>query len=152
MYRIKKGDIVGRISYGKDILFTVENIINRRDGKKIAILKGIILRIEADADIEDLAVIDKKQIEDDVRSLENKIEDNIRRCVKRKNYKKDNYKRRNLFRDIEEENGKILHLEGDIRIIYTPLKVAWELDFKRLKIRKNVYHSLNCRKEFICLD
>ena len=41
MYRIKKGDIVGRISYGKDILFTVENIINRKDGKKIKYTKFI---------------------------------------------------------------------------------------------------------------
>ena len=28
MRKIKKGDIVGRISYGKDIFFIVEDIIN----------------------------------------------------------------------------------------------------------------------------
>lgn len=63
MYKIKKGDIVGRISYGKDILFTVKNIVKRKDGKKVAILKGLILRIEADADIEDLELIEKSKYE-----------------------------------------------------------------------------------------
>ena len=29
-YKIKKGDIVGRISYDKDILFVVERIINTK--------------------------------------------------------------------------------------------------------------------------
>lgn len=39
MRKIKKGDIVGRISYGKDIFFIVEDIINLNK-KEIAILKG----------------------------------------------------------------------------------------------------------------
>ena len=63
MYKIKKGDIVGRISYGKDILFTVERIIKQSSGKQVAILKGVILRIEADADIEDLVIVEKQQVE-----------------------------------------------------------------------------------------
>lgn len=37
MYKIKKGDVVGRVSYGKDILFTVEKIVKRMDGTKVAI-------------------------------------------------------------------------------------------------------------------
>ena len=37
MEKIKEGDIVGRKSYGKDILFTVEKIIKRKDGKSVAI-------------------------------------------------------------------------------------------------------------------
>lgn len=86
MDRIKKGDVVGRISYGKDILFTVENILKRSDGRKVAILKGLILRIEADADLSDLVLIEKKQVENNMRSLENKIEDKIKRCVKRRVY------------------------------------------------------------------
>ena len=31
MSRIKKGDIVGRISYGKDILFVVDRIIKKNN-------------------------------------------------------------------------------------------------------------------------
>ena len=44
MKQIKKGDIVGRKSYGKDIYFVVANIIDRPD-EKIAILRGLVKRI-----------------------------------------------------------------------------------------------------------
>lgn len=36
---IKRGDIVGRKSYGKDILFYVSKIIKVKNGRSFAILK-----------------------------------------------------------------------------------------------------------------
>lgn len=48
---LKKGDVVGRKSYGKDILFYIDKIIKVRDGKSFAILKGVKYRVEADADL-----------------------------------------------------------------------------------------------------
>ena len=39
MKEIKKGAIVGRKSYGKDVLFVVKNIISTKNGD-IAILRG----------------------------------------------------------------------------------------------------------------
>ena len=53
MKEIKKGDIVGRKSYGKDILFEVSRIIETKQ-EDIAILTGIIERIQADSKISDL--------------------------------------------------------------------------------------------------
>ena len=38
MKKIKKGDIVGRLSYGKDIVFIVERIVKTNDNKEFAIL------------------------------------------------------------------------------------------------------------------
>ena len=58
MYKIKKGDIVGRISYNKDIIFIVKDISN----KKNVILEGIFERIIADSDISDLEPINKKEL------------------------------------------------------------------------------------------
>ena len=46
---VKKGDIVGRKSYGKDIFFIVDTILTTRQNKKFAILKGVNVRIMADA-------------------------------------------------------------------------------------------------------
>ena len=69
MKKIRKGDIVGRISYGKDILFIVNRILECND-RKIAILKGLTLRIEADAPIEDLVIMDKTRIQNHMRSLD----------------------------------------------------------------------------------
>ena len=42
---IKKGDIVGRISYGKDILFMVKKVIKLDSGKSFAMLKGLTFGI-----------------------------------------------------------------------------------------------------------
>ena len=104
MEKIKKGDIVARKSHNLDILFSVENIIN-----KIAILKGVTIRIVSDAYIEDLVVLDTKEVDDNLRSLDVKIEDRINRLLKiGKEKLKDNEK---TFQNIN--TGKILHLDGD---------------------------------------
>ena len=62
MRKIKKGDIVGRISYGKDIFFIVEDIINLNKNE-IAILKGLTIRIKADSPVEDLEILSKELIQ-----------------------------------------------------------------------------------------
>ena len=53
MKKIKEGDIVARKSYDKDILFSVKKIIKNQK-EDIAILTGVIERIEADSPINDL--------------------------------------------------------------------------------------------------
>ncbi|MBO4816177.1 MAG: sporulation peptidase YabG [Clostridia bacterium] len=93
MKRIKKGDIVGRISYNKDIFFIVKDIKD----KKNVLLEGVFVRIIADSDIKDLELIDQKEI----NRTENIIEQGIT--------KEEN---RNKIRTI---TGKILHLDGDKR-------------------------------------
>ena len=62
MKMIKKGDIVSRNSYNNDILFFVEKIIYTQNRSKIAILKGVTIRIEADSAIDDLKLMDKMTI------------------------------------------------------------------------------------------
>lgn len=109
MEKIKKGDIVARKSHNLDILFLVEKIIRSTNGMKIAILKGITTRIVADAYINDLVVLDSKEIDNSLRSLDIKIDDRINRLIK-KGKKKLQYKERN-FQTIK--TGKILHLDGD---------------------------------------
>ena len=74
---MKKGDIVGRISYGKDVLFTVEKIIRTKKHEKICILKGLTERIKADAPIEDLEIIDKNIVEKNMKYLEQRLEKRI---------------------------------------------------------------------------
>ena len=59
MQRIKRGDIVGRISYGKDIIFVVEDIM-KVNNKEVAILKGVTIRIKADSPLDDLEILYEK--------------------------------------------------------------------------------------------
>lgn len=141
MYKIKKGDVVGRISYGKDILFTVERIVNKSNGKKVAILKGIILRIEADADVDDLIVMEKQQIDNSMRSLENKIE----RCSQKY---KNKIERKKLFkRGTTEINGKILHLDGDKRYSEKSMKY-----YKKIGLNAIVRNVSENKQEYVVMD
>ena len=73
MKKIKKGDIVGRISYNKDILFVVSRVIQTSDEKSFAVLKGLTLRIQADAPIEDLELAPKRKIDSNLRSMDDKL-------------------------------------------------------------------------------
>ena len=103
MQEIKIGDIVGRKSYNKDVLFEVKNIINTTKGK-IAILIGIIERVEADSDIKDLEIIENRELEEKIEGIQNRIQQKINKN-----------KLSNIKRNTNEFiiTGKILHLDGD---------------------------------------
>lgn len=110
--KIKKGDIVGRKSYGKDILFVVERIINQANSEDIAILKGLNIRIQADSFLDDLELIDKKTIQEAQDKIEKRFIQTINRCSKGKETIHENYlKRSNKI----VYTGRILHLDGDKR-------------------------------------
>ncbi len=112
MNYIKKGDIVGRKSYNKDIIFTVKNIIKTKRNN-IAILKGITKRIEVDSNIDDLEIIEKKDIKKNFAELDNELQKRIEKI----NREDDNYRIGIFTKDNRAQEkiitGKILHLDGD---------------------------------------
>lgn len=110
MNKIKKGDTVGRKSYGKDIIFTVTRIIGNEE-KKIALLKGLYERIEADSDIEDLEIIEKEEIKKLENEINNRINQNVY-TVDNTKYKKGILQNTNRSRE-RVITGRILHLDGD---------------------------------------
>ena len=89
---IKKGDIVSRKSYNNDILFSVEDI---NYSTNLAKLKGVVIRIEADSNIDDLVWADETRI----TNIANLVEKMI-------NYENDTIPKNKRY-------GKILHLDGD---------------------------------------
>ncbi|HJJ10490.1 MAG TPA: sporulation peptidase YabG [Clostridiaceae bacterium] len=97
MKKIKKGDIVSRNSYQNDILFYVEKIIKTENRGKVAILKGVTIRIEADAPIDDLELPNESRIKENLKRIDKQIE-----------FTNDYIDNRNVIR-----YGKILHLDGD---------------------------------------
>ncbi len=108
MKKIKKGDIVGRLSYNKDIIFVVDRIIKTKANEEIAILKGITIRIEANSPVEDLELIENKTIEEHVRNFEERV---IKRIEKQEKLLKQNGY---LFRErLVVYTGRILHIDGD---------------------------------------
>ena len=114
MREIKKGSIVGRKSYHKDVLFVVKNIIYTKNGN-IAILRGIIERVEADSDINDLEIIQKDDLKEYLNKKNEEIEKKIEKSQKEQENK--NYKIGILMKNTRAKEkivtGKILHLDGD---------------------------------------
>lgn len=111
MEKIKKGDIVARKSYNKDILFNVKRIY-KVNNEKMAILTGITKRVEADSKIEDLEIVEKEILNKRLSKIQDKIDTKINETVNK--YKNKKIKVRD-YNNIKEEmiTGKILHLDGD---------------------------------------
>ena len=63
MSELKIGDIVARKSYGGDIHFKITDIANRSDGKKFYELRGLLYRIFADSQEEDLIIQNPKLVQ-----------------------------------------------------------------------------------------
>lgn len=127
MSKFRKGDIVGRISYNKDVIFEITNII-KTSNKEIYILKGITERIEADSPPEDLEIMDKRIVNKKIKLIEDKLLNRIEKCMNNGNY---NIKKKNNlfnFSDIGKRStkviytGKILHLDGDKRYSVKSMK------------------------------
>lgn len=114
MNDIKKGDIVVRKSYGKDIIFRVINILNKPE-EKIAVLNGVIERIEADSKIADLELVDKQKVKDILRKMNSKIENRIEKS--KQQWEDRNYRIGVVTNQTRAKEkiitGKILHLDGD---------------------------------------
>ena len=141
MSKMKKGDIVARVSYNKDVLFEIINIIKTSNNKKIMILKGITERIEADSPEEDLEKMDKRVIEDKIKKLEDKMSSRIEKCLKDPKYCICNAK--NIFGFMQDKRssrivntGKILHLDGDKR--YTEKSMKYYKSLGLNAVVKNV--------------
>ena len=114
MNDIKKGDIVVRKSYGKDIIFRVINILNKPE-EKIAVLNGVIERIEADSKIADLELVDKQKVKDILRKMDSKLENRIEKS--KQQWEDRNYSIGVVTNQTRAKEkiitGKILHLDGD---------------------------------------
>lgn len=111
MQKIRKKDNVVRISHGKDIIFEVKNILSLKNGEKIAILKGITERIEVDSKLEDLELVKQDIVENNLRSLDIKLEKRIEEQKKKLNNIQTETRLAN-----DMISGKVLHLDRRSKI------------------------------------
>ena len=109
MNSIKRGTFVYRKSQSKDVIFTVEKVINTKE-KKTVLLKGVLERVLIESSIEDLVIADRKIIKEKLNYLDARINNRIEKSY----YKNYQYNLSNNNR-IQEKiiTGKILHLDGD---------------------------------------
>jgi spore coat assembly protein len=126
---MKIGDIVVRKSYNKDITFKVIDI-KEKNGKDNIILKGINIRIIADADMEDLDIAEENSGSQD-KILNTRVSEAIKKAMilrsdfRTKVEKVPRVKPKNEL--VFGRPGKVLHVDGDSEYMETCLKVYKQL-------------------------
>ena len=74
------GDMVTRKSYNNDIIFKIVSFIIDSNNQKIAILKGVAFRVLADSNIEDLEIVNQKELREIL--IDTSIEKIINKTIK----------------------------------------------------------------------
>ena len=126
MREIKKGDIVSRNSYGNDIIFSVKRIIKLVNKKEIAILKGIDVRVEADAPTDDLKIVSKQEL----KKREKELEERIIYKIESERCSRENRRKEVVY------TGRILHLDGDKK--YSEKSIMYYKKMELNAIVKNI--------------
>ncbi|MDQ0190171.1 sporulation peptidase YabG [Alicyclobacillus cycloheptanicus] len=111
----KSGDLVTRKSYGKDVCFVIVEV---DAATETAILKGIDVRLMADAPYDDLAAVteeERKEFEAHRHRVESEC---LRLITSRRSMEREKRSLRKETRfqsnpDFFERPGRVLHLDGD---------------------------------------
>lgn len=126
----KVGDIVARRSHKQDLYFRIEQIISI-GGERIAILKGINLRLIADAPLLDLVSKNPAEVahyqREDYQGIYNKLKVvvNQRKAVQE------------VQEDFYEIPGRVLHLDGDEEYLNQCVKTYQQLGLEAKGICKS---------------
>lgn len=128
----RAGDMVTRKSYGKDVCFAIVEI---DEATKTAILKGMDVRLIADAPYDDL----EKVSDDELRQFEAaraQVEGECLRLIRSRrahDHEKRQLRRESRFQadpDFFERPGRVLHLDGDNSYLDKCLTVYSELGIR----------------------
>lgn len=136
---MKIGDIVVRKSYDKDITFKIIDI-KEVEGKTSYVLKGISIRIIADAFSSDLEEVDEEYIGTKEKILNSRVNDAINKAIgirgdiaaREAIMSRGSKNQKQVSNTTNKElmfgrPGKILHIDGDKEYLETCLKVYKQL-------------------------
>jgi spore coat assemly protein len=111
---IKVGDLVGRKSYNYDIVFRVHDIVKQGD-KTVIVLKGMNLRIIADAPESDVVKLPTSKINENIKNFDDRAKKLMRKLEKRAK-KTTSIISTGFYRNEVQSYrrpGKVLHIDGD---------------------------------------
>lgn len=128
------GDLVIRKSHGGDIVFKVTEIFQDGAEQMHCALKGLHLRLVADAPLEDLERVDAEHLRDEILRMENMHNESLKRVMMRRsieheraeNNKPENAKKYNFF----DLPGRVLHIDGDEEYLKMCLKTYGQLNIE----------------------
>lgn len=133
------GNRVSRSSYGRDICFVIAEV---DQAKGLAILKGMDVRLVADAPLQDLEPVTEEIWNQQIQMLEKQEKGTLELIQRRREIELEKGYIRNLggFRRGNQEGlferpGRVLHLDGDGRYLQKCL-----LYYKQLRVPVNGHH------------
>ena len=115
---IKIGDYVARKSHRLDILFKVEEVV-KKEGQEIALLRGVDLRLYADAPVNDLQKMTPSEISSYRQNFIRQNSEMLKRIYQRRAKERDRLlaRSRDEGSKIQVEHfevpGRVLHIDGD---------------------------------------
>lgn len=124
------GDTVARRSYQQDIFFRIIHIYTSGDGRQTAILKGLNLRLLADAPIGDLIGKNSADLAHYQREDNQVIYQRLRRVV---NQRKSTQEEKGEYFEIP---ARVLHLDGDEEYLNQCIKTYEQLGLEAKGICK----------------
>jgi len=128
------GDTVVRKSYGKDITFKIIDI-KKNENETIYTLKGINLRVIADAPTEDLEVVLENTLGEKEKILNRKVNSSIKNIMIGRMDISKSYRSPKIAVNKEltfGRPGKILHIDGDAEYLEVCLKVYKKLELEAI--------------------
>lgn len=140
MVGIKEGDIVARKSYGSDIFFRVKKLFAGADGKEYALLKGLDMRLEATALVEDLIKVEQVEVNQYWHTCQLKNMEKMKHIfVRREEYRKKTLGRatKSNMDQIESFDlpGTLVHIDGDKEYLEMCMT-----SYKQLNMECHGYH------------
>jgi len=112
--KVKIGDVVARASYDNDVFFKVIDVV---EDKGYATLKGLNIRVIADAPVEDLVLPTSVEVRDYKREYIKKSNESMERIFYRRELEKQRRISRNEIKPQEngffDVPGMVLHIDGD---------------------------------------
>mgnify|MGYP000932868486 CR=1 FL=1 len=131
MSSISVGDLVVRKSHCKDIVFKVCNILADSSGRQYGVLKGMHLRLLADAPLEDLERVGADHLRNELLRTENLHNETLRRIMRRRGLERElvgmsrgEHGKQYSFFDLP---GRVLHIDGDNEYLAMCLKTYSQL-------------------------
>lgn len=143
-----KGDIVGRKSYKKDIFFKIMGFFKNEQGREYANLKGIYMRLRANAPVDDLVKVDPGELTAHLKEHTVKSSEHMSRIFARREKDREFF----LIRAVhaEKNNKNNTHLTDGFDVPGTVLHIDGDNDY--LDLCLTTYKQLNIPANGYCLD
>ncbi|MDR3600105.1 MAG: sporulation peptidase YabG [Desulfosporosinus sp.] len=125
------GDIVARPSHRQDIFFNIDQIVINANGEGLAILKGLNLRILADAPISDLVSKSPVEVANYEREDNKMIYQKLHKLTSQRKVEQDDQ------REFFEIPGRVLQLDGDQEYLSQCIKTYRQMGIEAKGICKS---------------